>query len=1185
MTIAFGYASPEIIINQTGTSTQDQVELSVLSNGNIVAVWRSAASGDSDIYARIFSPDGTSITNEFLVNQTTPGQQALPSVVGLSNGNVAFFWNDSNSTQVTGRVFNGTSPITGEVTFGFANMIALPPAAAQFGNGNILVVHGSDYHIFDSSLNVVHGPVDYSSGSNTQNPAVAILQNGNAAIVYSDSTGVAVTIVNSSSNILVDSSYFQFGSDYGPPKVAALSNGNFVVAWSRNDGGTFRSEAQIFEADGDAITGPFDLDNDDEGNQFFNDIVALNSGGFAVSWHVPELSFELDLRVRAFDAGGAALTEPISVQVDTDGNQSQSSLVALDGSGFALAWRNDDLASGDGDGWSVMLQSYYAFDVKDYTLVEGNSVASSVLELFESPGGAPLKVVEINGDNSAVGTAIEGALGTLTVHADGSFTYIADQQFALDLGSDTSGIEAFTIRLDNGAGSVELQLKFEVLGLDNYILGTSGVDTLTGTSGRDIIMADAGNDTINGNGAYTSYNGGDILYGGTGNDTYNLKNNNDHVVEFEGEGTDKVQIAADYTLTPDVEELVLLGTGNFNGTGNESTNKITGNSGNNILDGGAGNDTLIGGAGNDTYYVDNAGDVLTEALGQGNDTVWSSLAAYTLAANVENLFISFGGKDGKGNGLNNFLLGNTDANKLEGDAGDDTFEGGLGLDTLIGGAGHDTYYINDGDVVDIIQEASGGGTDTVFSSQSNYTLAANVEKLFLFGSAKNATGNALANTIVGGLDNDTIDGLGGADEMKGGAGNDVYYVDTSGDLVVELDGEGSSDQILSGVSYTLPIHVENLSLQGSANINATGNSVNNTLYGNSGNNILNGAGGADYMTGGQGNDTYVVDHIGDVVVEDFLANGTDLVQSSVTWNLGKDVENLTLTGTAHISGFGNALDNIITGNSGNNTLNGGAGKDTLIGGLGNDTYYIDLTNEVITENANAGTDTVFASVSGYTLANNVENLTLIGTVAAGTGNSGNNLIVGNSAANTLTGAGGNDTLDGGAGFDTLIGGLGNDIYYVDNNLDDVQEAAGQGTDVVYSKASDYILATNVENVFAAGTGSIAIRGNTGNNVLVGNAGDNLLVGNQGGDTLTGGAGADTFQFTAPDFGKDKITDFSVTSGDQLSFNQSVFLNFNDVMDSASQGLNGTVIAYNANNAILLMGVKLSTLSADDFTFY
>ncbi|MBC1198057.1 DUF4347 domain-containing protein, partial [Microcystis aeruginosa BLCCF158] len=146
-----------------------------------------------------------------------------------------------------------------------------------------------------------------------------------------------------------------------------------------------------------------------------------------------------------------------------------------------------------------------------------------------------------------------------------------------------------------------------------------------------------------------------------------------------------------------------------------------------------------------------------------------------------------------------------------------------------------------------------------------------------------------------------------------------------------------SDTLTANVTTTLPANVENLTLTGTTNINGTGNTLNNIITGNSGNNILNGGAGIDTLIGGLGNDIYQIDTTTDTITEN-VNQGTDTVQSSVTYTLGNNLENLTLTGTTNINGTGNTLNNIITGNSSNNILNGGTGIDTLIGGLGNDTY-------------------------------------------------------------------------------------------------------------------------------------------------------------------------------------------------------------------------------------------------------
>ena len=401
--------------------------------------------------------------------------------------------------------------------------------------------------------------------------------------------------------------------------------------------------------------------------------------------------------------------------------------------------------------------------------------------------------------------------------------------------------------------------------------------------------------------------------------------------------------------------------------------------------------------------------------------------------------------------------------------------------------------------------------------------------------------------IKGDSGNDTLDGGTGADSMNGGLGNDIYVVDSTGDVVTEGRNAGT-DNVQSSITYTLGANLENLILTGSAAIDGTGNTLNNTITGNTAANTLNGGVGADTMAGGLGNDIYVVDNSRDLVVE-VENQGTDTIQSSITYQLGVNIENLILTGTKNINGTGNSAANTLTGNSANNILDGAEGTDIMIGGLGNDTYVVDNASDVTTELASEGTDTVQSSVT-HTLGANLENLILNGTSSInGIGNDLDNTITGNSNNSTLNGGAGNDSLIGNKGDDTLIGGLGNDvlkggegndIYYVDSIGDTIADT--KGTDQVISSIN-WNLGSNLENLTLTETDALTGIGNTLNNIIVGNSGNNVLDGLGGTDILTGGLGADVFRFsTKPKFGAstaDHITDFKGSEGDGLEISASL----------------------------------------------
>ncbi|WP_180268988.1 beta strand repeat-containing protein, partial [Nostoc linckia] len=519
------------------------------------------------------------------------------------------------------------------------------------------------------------------------------------------------------------------------------------------------------------------------------------------------------------------------------------------------------------------------------------------------------------------GTPTTNNVGTLSIKviaSDG--TTSIDDVFVLTI-TDPNNPAFNTI---NGTSSGD---KISGTQIKDFISGLLGNDSLIGLGDNDTLDGSDGNDTLDGG------TGNDSLIGGKGNDTYIVDSLSDVIIEGLNAGTDVVKSSVNWVLGGNIEKLILIGTDAINGTGNNLKNVLTGNSaanilngadgndsliggagndsliggaGNDTLDGGVGNDTLDGGAGDDTYIVDSTNDVIIEGLNAGKDLVKSSVT-FVLADNVENLTLTGSSAiNGTGNNLGNILIGNTAANYLNGADGNDSLVGGKGNDTLVGGAG-----------------------------------------------------------------NDSLDGGVGDDSLDGGAGDDIYIVDSANDVVIEGSNAGT-DLVKSAVTFVLGNNLENLTLTGSKVINGTGNSLNNIITGNSGANILSGEDGNDSLIGGAGNDTLV-------------------------------------------------------GGAGDDELDGGTGDDSLDGGMGNDTYTVNSLNDTITEGSNAGTDLVKSSIT-WVLGNNLENLTLTGSSAiSGTGNNLNNIITGNTGANLLSGEDGDDSLFGGSGIDTLLGGAGNDV--------------------------------------------------------------------------------------------------------------------------------------------------------------
>ncbi|WP_053162580.1 putative Ig domain-containing protein [Pseudomonas brassicacearum] len=305
---------------------------------------------------------------------------------------------------------------------------------------------------------------------------------------------------------------------------------------------------------------------------------------------------------------------------------------------------------------------------------------------------------------------------------------------------------------------------------------------ISGTDQDDTLVGSSGNDTLNGD------LGADTLTGGDGNDIYVVDNAFDSVVETNTSLSqiDTVQASVSWTLGANLENLVLTGVSDIDGTGNERRNFITGNAANNVLDGAAGADSMSGGDGNDSYFVDNADDSVIETnsntVSGGIDSVHSSLAAYTLGNNVENLYVDrTGAANGTGNALDNTLFAGAGNNVLDGRDGIDTasFERALSSVTVNLSTSAQQNTVGSGlDTLKFIENLKGSAYADTLSGNS----AANV----LDGGAGN-------DTLVGGSGDDRLIGGAGTDNLTGGTGADTYAFGALSDM-----GVGALRDVING---------------------------------------------------------------------------------------------------------------------------------------------------------------------------------------------------------------------------------------------------------------------------------------------------------------------------------------------------------------------------------------------------
>lgn len=384
-------------------------------------------------------------------------------------------------------------------------------------------------------------------------------------------------------------------------------------------------------------------------------------------------------------------------------------------------------------------------------------------------------------------------------------------------------------------------------------------------------------------------------------------------------------------------------------TAAKSMTEIWAFEGNDILNGGPGKAILHGGKGDDLYRISSADQIVQENANEGSDSVHASIS-YTLTANVENLALTgTANLIGTGNELANRIVGNDGDNVLNGKAGNDILTGGLGADTFVieAGNGTDTItnFVHGTDHISL----QGYGI-TSFSQLKIQQNGANVRVTLPNGEQ----------VILNGVQASTLD----ASDFLLGSAAATSTPPVSAAIVAPVVASTptpapapaptpaaapSAAPVISSVSDTafhMTASTANMALD-SLTKNVVGNALNNRIIGNALDNVIDGGdgddqldggiAGNDVLIGGKGNDLYIVNHVGTTLVEK-AGEGVDSVQSSISFTLGANIENLLLTGTAAINGTGNELANRIIGNSANNIICGMGGNDTLMGGGGSDTF-------------------------------------------------------------------------------------------------------------------------------------------------------------------------------------------------------------------------------------------------------
>ncbi|MBV8686357.1 MAG: hypothetical protein JOZ90_03640, partial [Alphaproteobacteria bacterium] len=768
----------------------DGFAVTALASGGFAITWLERPdSSPAQLKAQIYDPAGAQVGGPITVS--ADAVFAAPAIAGLDSGGFIVAVPGQSGTIVAYRYDSAGNPVGAGFEVAAALGASEPDVVATPGGGFVVAWHSyppeggqEDVHLrrFDAAGTALGDTAAVAIGLVPQAQAdLTVLASGAVVVSWSefgaDGADVYYRLLGADGTLGAASIAHDPAGDQRKPSVAALPDGGFIIAWDDRTGQGLDTSgvairAQRFDAVGNRVGDPFDLNGYKYGDQSNVDLVTLADGTLAAVYRDAGTEspgpnpgarvdlFHLATVVETAGGAGGENFAGTAAPDDMSGNGGDDVLSGAAG--------DDRLSGGDGD------DTIAGGDGEDR--IEGGAGADH-LEGGRGDdlllGGEGDDVLVYSADGSAAGfDRLEGGGGNDTLIAylrdfqqgDNVATLLGgdgDDLFQVDWGFNFRPASS-TLVIEGGAGTdtIESSISFTLpADVERLVLTGNHFIDGTGRSGDDVLIGNQAPNTLSG------LAGNDILQGGDGNDTLN------------------------------------------------------GGQGNDRLDGGAGADSMDGGEGDDVYVIDDPSDSVSEQLSQsgGFDTVESSIG-YTLPYGVERLVLTGGAAiDGTGSGGNDVLVGNDAANTLLGQGGNDTLDGAGGADVLKGGDGNDVYLVGSTD--DQVVELAGQGIDEVRTSLGSktdyaqlYVLPDNVENLTgTSASAQGVRGNGLDNVVTMGGGNDLIvldDG--GNDRANGGGGNDFIYYGAAWTTADKTDGGAGTDTVGLMGSYSFTFAADSL---------------------------------------------------------------------------------------------------------------------------------------------------------------------------------------------------------------------------------------------------------------------------------------------------------------------------------------------------------------------------------------